>query len=75
MISPALRICIQPARARLALAGGPVRPKPEQMGNAAGLAGKTKSVNQSRIAVCIARVWGGVFLRLGLQVLAYGRDF
>jgi len=30
MISPALRICIQPARARLALAGRPVRPKPEQ---------------------------------------------
>jgi hypothetical protein len=29
MISPALRICMETARARLALAGRPVRPEPE----------------------------------------------
>jgi hypothetical protein len=49
MISPALRICMETARARLALAGRPVRPEPEGVQGGVEIAVK--------VQIQVYRVW------------------
>jgi hypothetical protein len=55
MISPALRICMETARARLALAGRPVRPAPNEGPGVGGDSNPDRDVNVYRTCLKVFR--------------------